>query len=256
MDFAIITPIAGLERYALLSKTHMVLTHIESRRYFDFYRQRVLAGDLVILDCSAYEGEELDIDHYTRHINELEPQVVVVPDLILQNWKVSMHYSLGLHQYLIRHLEAAYEFMYVPQAEENDPQGFASSLREALETGWFTWIGLPRALNSHIAKSIEARTLTARWIKENYPSIKVHALGYGGSVQELHELNSVGVLSIDSSAPVWRGWCGFQLGALWPDFPCDFNVKLRDNPYDKIILDNLEECNVNTQALRGENLRS
>ncbi len=56
MEFCIIGPTAGLERYATLSKTHLVLAHIKDGAYVEFYRKRRTDGDWIILDNGAYES--------------------------------------------------------------------------------------------------------------------------------------------------------------------------------------------------------
>jgi len=61
---------------------------------------------------------------------------------------------------------------------------------------------------------------------------------------------AAGVTSIDSSAPVWRGWNGQSMLELdrrwWDEFgtSVDFNAELPTEIRREVILDNLEACGV------------
>ena len=58
-QFCIITPISYLD-YAAWSQTHLVLAHLvdESEEYAEFYHQRSLFGEYIMMDNSAYELKE------------------------------------------------------------------------------------------------------------------------------------------------------------------------------------------------------
>jgi hypothetical protein len=251
---AVISPTVGLERYAALSNVQMALYHVEDPKYWEFYRQRVKNGDLVFLDCGAYEGVEFNVENYIDRIVDLCPSVVVLPDILLGDWKRSFAYSLGMLEYITRRIDTPFEFMFVPQAKEGDSQGFVTSMLNALDEG-FNWIGLPRACNTHIFKLRVARIAQAEFLKKCHPKVKVHALGYGGWLGELELLEQEGVYSWDSGAPVWRGWRGYNMHNQWIDSPLDFNVsELPVNSIgDLVILSNLEACHVDTSKVRGQN---
>ena len=249
MEMCIISPTAGLERYSSLSTAQMALYHINDPRYWVFYRERVKQGDLVFLDCGAYEGVEFDVNKYIERIQDLQPSVVVLPDLLLCDWERSFAYSIGMMEYIVRHLDQAYEFMFVPQAREGDAEGFVKCLRKALPIR-FPWIGLPRALVTHVFKNDYARLVIADLLRNESPNTKVHALGYGGNVHELYFLDKLGVKTWDSSAPVWRGWNHLWLKEAWKDIPLDMNAFPMPSQ-DNYILDNLETCHVDTSRARS-----
>lgn len=84
MRFSPLVPINSLESVASLSDFHLCLIHLmqESIEYANFYRERVLKGDFVILDNSACElGSSVSIEEIKHWYTYLEgPAVVVLPD--------------------------------------------------------------------------------------------------------------------------------------------------------------------------------
>lgn len=251
MEFCIISPTAGLERYARLSKTHLVLTpvYLRDKAYAEFYDQRSAEGDFIILDNGAYEGEtmfHLDI------MATLRPKVVVLPDFLLKPWKQTWHAAIAFLDLVERNnwLEGI-EFLYIPQAEKGDMHGFIESYLEAVQDPRITWLGVPRALSYAITDNPLARVEFARMVRGDYPRLKIHAFGMvSGDIHELGYLAQAGVTSIDSSAPVWRGWNGQSMLELdrrwWDEFgtPVDFNAELPTDIRQEVILDNLEACGV------------
>lgn len=227
MEFCVISPTAGLEKYARLSKTHLVLGHMCSvTAYREFYQQRKADGDFIILDNGAYEYGRPSISW--EAIQALEPDVVVLPDYLLQPWQKTWHAAIAfLDEY--SHDAQEFEWLYIPQAEKGDLHGFLQSYQEAVADPRITWIGIPRALAYAITDNPLARVEFARLVKWEHPTLNLHAFGMvNGDVHELGYLRSAGVRSIDSSAPVWRGWNGYQMRdwQAWNDYgtPVDFNA--------------------------------
>lgn len=258
MDFCIISPTAGLEKYAVLSKTHLVLAHINQREYIDFYKNRRVAGDLLILDNGAYEGMSLPMENLRACIDWYNPQVVALPDFLLQPWKKTWH--AGIH-FLDMHYERYpdTQWLYIPQAEKGDMHGFIESYQEAVTDERITWIGIPRALAYAISDNPLMRVEFARMVRRDHPRIKLHAFGMvNGDIHEIPYLRAAGVTSIDSSAPVWRGWMCNRIDdkydrALWDKqgIPVDFNRTEPLDGWDKtccsIIKHNLEACGISTR---------
>jgi len=268
MDFCIIAPTVALNRYSTLSKTHLVLPHIHDDDYWDFYEGRRSKGDRIILDNGAYEGREFHELRFTSLLRYLKPQVAVLPDYLLQPWEKTWHASIA---FLDRWAEKFpdVEWMYVPQAFAGQPMEWQKSLEKGLEDPRIRWVGLPRAMTEHIFNDPIARIWQAKFCQGFRPSVKIHCLGMdAGNVHELPYLAKVGVTSIDSSAPVWRGWNGWRLNEKkqlwnepWPDFPIDFDAKpaiaqvhkvpdrkqeLTVTLADNFILQNLEACGIDT----------
>ena len=152
----------------------------------------------IILDNGAYEGC-LTVSNYVEKIKLIEPTVAVLPDLLCCSWKRSMQLSLGF-------LETVdfpqVQWMYVPQAEPGDKQGWMESLQWGANDPRVSWIGLPRCMCTNIMKYPLARVFWAEYIRDHFPWLKVHALGMvNGNIHELPFLAQAGVQSIDSSCP-------------------------------------------------------
>jgi len=271
MDFCIISPVTGLSRYSTLSKTHLVLPHIYDEDYWNFYEDRRAEGDRIILDNGAYEGREFHEIRFTSLLRYLKPQVAVLPDYPLQPWEKTWHAAIT---FLDRWAEKFpdVEWMYVPQAEKGMQSTWSSSLYTVKGEPRITWIGLPRAMITHVFSSPLARAEMAYQIRGWSSPLKVHCLGMdAGNVHELYYLNKAGVTSIDSSAPVWRGWQGYKLNEEsiwfgkgepkeWPDYPIDFDAPLDNTSLGpkgvsqelkhQLILQNLEACGIDTSSAR------
>lgn len=246
MDFAVISPTAGLERYGKLSKTHLILAPVYAKdeAYAKFYRERQRSGDFIILDNGGYEGEPLRDMEY---VSGLKPDVVVLPDFYLQPWKKTWHAAIA---HLDRWCDAFpdVEWLYIPQAEKGDMYGFISSYQEAAEDPRITWLGIPRCLPLHITDNPLARVEFARLVRSQHPRLHLHAFGMvNGDTHELGYLEQAGVTSIDSSAPVWRGWNGYDIkNKAWNGLPVDFSAA--EVPLQEaLIKSNLEACGVNTK---------
>lgn len=254
MEFCVISPTAGLEKYAVLSKYHLVLRHVYKTdpAYRVFYQKRREAGDFIILDNGAYEGEtSLESPGVL-----LEPQVVVLPDYLLQPWRKTWHAA-------IHYLDTYYdkypgtEFLYIPQSLPGDLHGFIESYQEAVSDRRITWLGIPRAMAYAITDNPLARVEFARMVHRDHPGLKLHAFGMvNGDVHELPYLAQAGVTSIDSSAPVWRGWHGYDIKrtAAWDMFgkAVDFNHNVKGwEQNHELILANLEACGVNTNPSKS-----
>jgi hypothetical protein len=247
MDFAIISPTSGLERYATLSKVHLVLSHqCGDPVYRDFYLGRREAGDTLILDNGAYENGEPFINPET--VQYLEPSVVVLPDYPLQKWQKTWH--AAIHTLDVWDHEALeFQWLYIPQAEKGDLHGFLESYTEAADDPRISWIGIPRALAYAITDNPLMRVEFARMVRKDHPRLKLHAFGMvNGDVHEIPYLDAAGVTSIDSSAPVWRGWNGFSIhDPKWDGKAVDFSSTAPDEQLDHLIKHNLEACGVRIQ---------
>jgi len=261
MEFCVISPTVGLERYATLSKTHLVLAHEYERNheYAKFYERRKAEGDFIILDNGAYEGYTY-WDDLAELAGRLKPDVIVLPDFYLQPWRKTWHAAiawLDRLEFAVAHAE----FLYIPQSVKGDPHGFMESYFEAVQDPRITWLGIPRCLATDIVGTPNARVEFAKMVKRDAPHVNIHAFGMvNGDVNELPGLADAGVRSIDSSAPVWRGWNGFHIDDKegWDQHgtPVDFNARLPLSIQDpglikrgarQIIDSNLEACGVNTR---------
>jgi hypothetical protein len=252
MEFCIISPIAGLERYATLSRTHLLLPQLDKYpEYRKFYQERQRKGDFLILDNGAYEGQA-DWKQLVDCISIYKPDVVALPDYMCQDW----HKTYFEAQ---RFLDSYYEefkwvqWMYIPQAQPGDIIGWTISLELMMRDLRVKWVGLARVLTYAITSDPMMRVNCARTINRMWPRIKLHALGMSkGSVEELNALRATArVNSIDSNAPVWRGWNAVKLGHPWGEISVDYETSHDIAPWkESVILHNLEACGVNTTCTR------
>lgn len=266
MNFCIISPITGLERYSTLSRFHLVLAHLlRDKHYYNFYAGRRDAGDFLILDNGAYENtQSVHPETYFGLARQLQPNVVVLPDVFMSPWRITTSESLKFLDTYIERFITLPEFMFVPQCQttKDNKDGYTSreeffqSLETAVNDGrvgrYIQWVGLGRYLHTEFTnlpgKGFRRANLAREIQRAGFRHLKVHALGMAnGSVEELQALQDAGVHSIDSSAPVWRGWNGYSISDLrWKEEGTSCNFLTTDIPNEWQILQNLEACNVDT----------
>jgi hypothetical protein len=246
MNFCIMSPATGLERYASLGQCHLLLAHIQNEEYWNWYKRQREANDHIILDNGGYEGKPSNTRIIDR-IKFLNPQVAVLPDFLCENWKKTYQASMGfLDRYYYEFPQT--DWMYVPQSEPGDIVGFIEGLFKALDDERIKWIGLPRALCYSITQDLHIRARIAEKIKHRR-NINIHALGMvKGNVAELNLLRETHcVASCDSNAPVWRGWNNSDLLLPWNERPCDYDATDVPDPNssrDALIKHNLWECGI------------
>jgi hypothetical protein len=267
MNFAIICPISGLERYAVLSKTHLVLAQIKDERYRSFYKKRRELGDTIILDNGAYEeGRSINNQTLAEAARYYSPQYVVCPDELYQDWErtyAATKNFLDHHYDEFRQLGC--KFIGVPQTTKGNILGWMEGLIRMVEELPLDGIGLPRALCTHYYIDPLTRVRACEFLKRRYEGdqLYIHAFGMvKGNVDELNMLRDVNCNSIDSSAPVWRAWTkGLSLThddhqRVWDKLgtECDFKAQLPIESTEMYmhnqILTNLEAVGVDVSSAR------
>lgn len=207
-QFCFITPTAYLDRYASVSRTHLVLPQILDPKYIAYYQRKRKEGDLIILDNGAYElKDSVDFEALAKAIYIYKPQVAALPDFLMQDGEKTLQASVEFRDFYRKWDVTGFEpkWMYIPQSEPG-PHGYQNWKRwmnEGIKKLAPDWIGIPRALATHIAHPLArvdiVEELTMR-------GIKTHCLGMaGGDLRELELLFWEGACSIDSSCAVWRG---------------------------------------------------
>lgn len=242
-----------------------MLPQVKNPDYIDYYLRRKDEGDILILDNGEYEDAQKQTQ-FMEMMDVYRPQVAVLPDYLLQDGSKTVAAAI---KFLDRWGDKwGNEWMFVPQSVPGDIMGFIDCLYEGIQLAedhsWeaITWIGIPRALPTKISQDPLIRVNVCRYIKEKTPQLKVHCLGMAaGNLEEVKLLGKAGCDAIDSSAPVWRGWNGYDLESrtyysetlpgAWRDVPCNFDAPFHHNPFKhELILKNLEACGVNTTAAR------
>jgi len=197
MNFCPIPPVKILSQVLKSRKTWFALAQEFDEGMLQLYQDRP-EDIMVILDNGAYEGC-LTVAEYTRTLAMIHPKIAVLPDLILGPWRRSANLSLGFLE-MVNFPQV--EWMYVPQAEPRDKEGWLKALHAGAEDPRVSWIGLPRNMVTDVFKMPLARVFYAEYIRDKFPRLKVHALGMvNGYIPELPFLVQAGVESVDSSCP-------------------------------------------------------
>jgi len=265
MNFAIICPIAGLERYATLSKTHLVLAQIKDERYRSFYKKRRELGDTIILDNGAYEeGRSINNQTLAEAARYYTPQYIVCPDELYQDWErtyAATKNFLDHHYDEFRQLGC--KFIGVPQTTKGNIMGWMEGMFRMVEELPLDGVGLPRALVTHYYIDPLTRVRACEFLKRRYENqLYIHAFGMvKGNVDELNMLRDAQCDSIDSSAPVWRAWTkclsitNEDQQRIWDEIgtECDFTdggFTSNTDMKHSIILSNLEAVGVDVSSAR------
>lgn len=261
MNFCIISPIEGLERYATLSKTHLVLAQIKDKRYREFYLNCRSLGDTLILDNGAYEqGEHISTEEFVDAACYYRAQWVVCPDKPFTPWQDTYSRVSGfLDRYHSALRNMGCRFIGIPHTTEGNLLGWIQGLLTMVNDFPLDGVGIPRCLATHYwPEDPLIRVKAVEFIKQYWRKEKLytHAMGMvNGSVDELNALREVGVDSCDSSAPVNRGLFNLSLTdpkdrQFWDEHgdACRIDQVLPDGNYDwdKRVRENLEACGVNT----------
>lgn len=241
-QFCFIAPSSLLDRYASVSRTHLILPQVTNEEYINFYKRKRREGDLLILDNGAYEGVE-DWNLLIKAMDRYNPQVVALPDFLLQDGEKTFVEARGFMN-LWKNDYPRVKWMYVPQAVPGDMQGLYHWMNIAIKELKVEWVAMPRAISTHIG---------SRWSRVNLceeltmRGLKTHALGMANAdLRELEHLFWEGCCSIDNSSPIWRGVFDSALDneiqrKAWDlsGPPVDFNYKWELNPSDQTIRHNI-----------------
>lgn len=262
MQYCFITPKPFLERYATRSTTHMVLAQLAARdqEYFNFYKARGEAGDVLIMDNGAYEGEQMghqDLLEVALSMDNIE--LLVIPDTP-NNFDQNEDKCGEFLDYLDKEFHwdegEAYPFnlMKVIHATPGCLREFTLSYLLADQDPRISAAGFSRLTPAYSSVSHVyddradplRRVKFAQHLKRSglwAGRLEHHALGQLGGPTEIATLAYEGFDSMDSSAPVWRGIHGVEYkSADWQDYPFElsFNEKLMPWQNLKVVDQNIE----------------
>ena len=227
--------------------------YVKDPKYANFYLKRREEGDFLFLDNGAYEGEYSQ-RNFVAALFGLQPNVACLPDVIM-NGRTSRELS---SKFLLEygHSFPATKWMYIPQGIDMVDYCESISFFEALRSRFadliLEWIGITRFLRTHVLKVDHIRVDAAEWIHGRWPDVHIHAMGMAaGDVGELEVLRSQGfVESVDSSAPIWRGWNGYYLSE--PGDELVWNSKGPDVQFDSPLQPSrIDGINCNLEACLG-----
>lgn len=119
MQFYLITNTAMLKKYEWTRryKYHLVLAQVLARdqEYFELVQTMIAKGASVILDNGIHEGVVCSLSEYYEIANELQPECIVLPDLIGAHAIESRTRSLVFYRWLLQRKWPVPSTMYVPQ---------------------------------------------------------------------------------------------------------------------------------------------
>lgn len=243
MQFCFITPKPFLERYAAKSSTHMVLAQLAAKddEYFKFYKERGEAGDVIIMDNGAYEGEQMHPEELIEVALEMDNvEMLVIPDapnnFARNEDKCGEFLDMLDDRFGWDEGEAMpFNLMKVIHATPGVLREFVVSYLNADLDPRISGVGFSRLTPAYSSKSHLGddradhfrRVKFAQYLKRSdlwCGRLEHHALGQVGGPSEISCLAAEGFDSMDSSAPVWRGLHGVEYsGAEWDDIPFELN---------------------------------
>lgn len=196
---------------------------LKSRPYFDFYQALMDQGDDIIMDNGAYEEEQVSQEQLLALTQEFEPDYVILPDTphdlaqtVLKSERFVQAYLGPTELIMVIHAEEGklkdFEAMYEIGCTLADGVAFSRLTQN------YRWPTPNKTYSQFMRRAdfIEHLKREHLWQDDKYH----HCLGMlNGALQELPMLSRLGVDSIDSSAPVWRGLHGYPIdGVGWPDY--------------------------------------
>lgn len=246
MNFCAIGPLAMGESLKSHSH-HMVLAqYLYDRDYFEFFRDvRARESSFIVMDSGVYEGAAVNSRELLYWCKQLRPDAVVLPDQpgsLRETLSKSLAFAdmmdgdnfLGMikkiDKWKVIHAEneAWEDFTLSYQYDSRIFNGVCfSRLVKSFNTNHMTRVDFIKSLKAH-----------KFWNSNCYH----HALGMiDGSVAELSDLRNIGVNSIDSSAPLWRGLHREPLYTTPKDFLIPFDPFHTDLTHIERAISNFEQ---------------
>jgi hypothetical protein len=191
VKLAHITPISLLDTIPDEQHVHLVLSElvITVPRYCEFYLERRMRGDIVILDNPVHENHPVSIERWLEAIYAVTPDIAVIPDVIDSRDETERLAVRALHEFSRRGFLDV-ELMAVPHGQEQT-DWLDCALRLAKFGKPLNWFGvsLERRLNDDTL-ALERRRNRLQYLID-YPHIfdriKLHLLGISESAAELGE---------------------------------------------------------------------
>lgn len=215
-SFCFITPISYLEQFAIYSKTHLVLAHLvdTNEQYAEFYRNRALFGDFIMMDNSAYELKEpYSPDKLIELGKKCGAHAIVLPDYPFQPGQKTIEAAI---KFIPQFKDAGFKTFFVPQSMKGDQEDYVetyywAAMNPDIDIIGMSILGMPNAIpycNPAFARVVMTQILADCGVF-NFNKHH-HYLGLNAGVAlEIPTLIRMGALdTVDSSGPVWAGILG------------------------------------------------
>lgn len=255
-----ITPVAYLEQYAVQSHSHLCLAHIVDHNptYTAFYKKMSDRGDLVMMDCSAYELlEPYSPDKLFELGAKCGAKVLVLPDYPFKKGEQTIE---AAKKYIPIFKSAGFKTFFVPQSETGDLEDYVRTYQWGAENDdvdviGCSILGMPNAI-PHIPKAYARVVMTQILLDRKVFNFNKHHHYLGlnaGPALEIPPLLKMGVLdTLDSSNAAWSGINGHQYTDTLDSFtvakpmlrPVDFDEPMhKSQAIHKAIQTNIDMTN-------------
>lgn len=202
----------------MYTNKHLVLAHLVDTDpvYADYYLERSVAGDGIIMDNGAFElGESYAPDKLLQLAGKCGADVIVLPDYPGTDPQVTIDAATKYGQ---QFKDAGYKTMYVPQGRVGKVGDFIRGYMWGAESDVVDLIGMsilniPNAL-PHVPAAY-ARVVMTELLSYNgmFASHKYHhylGLNAGPALEIPALIAKQALNSCDSSGPVWAGILGHE----------------------------------------------
>lgn len=202
MQLCVIAPTPHLDILTRFSRMHLVLTHwvLENSDYAEFYENRRIEGDYIILDNGAYEFTVSQcIEDLKRAADIVMPHEVVLPDA-LRNGMATARMSEEAYEPLVQHFDWDTKFMAVVHGK--NPKEWDWCLRRQIELPVHV-LGIPRVYADDFGSWIPA--IAAIRDSSMRGRFDIHLLGAPHDLThaaEVHKVFPTVVRSTDTAKPI------------------------------------------------------
>ena len=216
MNVCFITPTPMLNQFATRSDHHLVLAHIYEKdtEYRKFYKERVAAGDFVMLDNSAYElGESVQVDRLLVCAEDLNPSAVFLPDCRF-NTNRTIELAIQAAEKLGGH---SWKLFGVPQG--CDLASIMKCYHWMGQQPWIQGFGLYEEIGDVAGLGIRKDFLNYLESQDDVFEDKYyHLLGMEEDLSQIQKLGRFGwVDSIDSAKAIVYGMYGIEVTPIGTD---------------------------------------
>jgi len=145
MELSLITPANYFTFSRILPGRFCIASAaFEHPEYKEFFKKEAQRGKRVVLDNGVFENDQLDQQILLDLAQEIQPKVLIVPDVISSNAQVNWQYAKTFVTCQPKTTYFGGEWMFVPQCKMDDTKGFERVLRDVIKSKEFKWIGICR----------------------------------------------------------------------------------------------------------------
>ncbi len=224
MDLALITPITHLDMTEILPGRFCIASVAkQSQAYLDYFKKVAAQGFKVILDTGVFESQTLSDEEFLAIAAEIEPSVLVIPDIIggnaYENWTKARNFATKVRA----HTTYRYELMFVPQCERGKTEDFWDVIDYWTNEKTIRWLGICRDAvfnafgeftgdeDQELNRFYFATELqrTGRLDLARAKNKRFHFLGIGDQVHLIKHFWFVD--SMDTASFFWQGYLGSEM---------------------------------------------